>query len=281
MIPTQGPEDHRPESALSRRDAFCALGGIGALGVLSSLAPRAQGQGAPPTPPAPPALPAPAPNKNVVVAAETATPGWDAAKGECVLPSLPYPPEALEPAIDKQTMEIHHGKHHKAYVDNANKALKELAKIRDGADPALIKFFSRELNFNLSGHVNHTLFWNCMAPPGKGGGGEATGKLAAAIGQNFGSYAKFAEHFKKAAVQVEGSGWSWLLYHPVFKKLFVTQGEKQQDMTIQGAVPILGIDVWEHAYYLKYQNKRADYVEAFMTIVNWGAVGERFERMGG
>jgi len=270
------PSDPHVDPSVSRREMVAALGGLGAFGVLTTLAGAAQPQtGVAPA----------VPGRNPAGAAELAQVGWDAPKGEFTLPPLPYPADALEPAIDKATMELHHDKHHKAYVDGANKALRELAKIRDGGDAALIKFFSRELNFHASGHVNHTLFWNCMAPagpgPGRGGGGEPAGKLAEAIARDFGSYAKFADHFKKAAVQVEGSGWAWLLYHPAFNKLFVTQGEKQQDMTIQGATPLMGVDVWEHAYYLKYQNKRADYVEAFMTVVNWPGVGQRFERMSG
>lgn len=268
-------QQHIDPAALSRRDAVISLGGLGALGMLGTLASAAKAQNG-----VPPATPVYTP-KPAATPADPTLVGWDAGKGEFVLPPLPYAADALEPAIDKQTMEIHHDKHHKGYVENANKALRELAKIREGADAALIKFHSRELNFNLSGHVNHTLFWNCMAAPGKGGGGEPApaSKLAEAIARDFGSFAKFSDQFKKSAVQVEGSGWAWLLYHPAFNKLFVTQGEKQQDMTIQGATPIMGVDVWEHAYYLKYQNKRADYVDAFMTVVNWGEVGQRFEKL--
>jgi Fe-Mn family superoxide dismutase len=269
-------DEQAGDQVVSRRGVMAALGGLGALGMLSSVGLAGQpgkdaGNGA--------GAPGAAAGGAGGAGGGEAMIGWDAAKGEFVLPALPYPADALEPAIDKQTMEIHHGKHHKAYVDNANKALRELAKIRDGGDAALIKFYSRELNFNASGHTNHTLFWHSMAAPGKGGGGEPAGKLGEAIARDFGSFAKFADHFKKAAAQVEGSGWGWLLLHPGYKKLFITQGEKQQDMTIYGAVPILGVDVWEHAYYLKYQNKRADYVDAFMTVVNWGAVGQRFERL--
>lgn len=203
--------------------------------------------------------------------------GWDAAKGEYVLPPLPYAPEALEPHIDAETMKIHHGKHHAAYVAGLNKALKELARIRDGQlEPQFVKFYSRELAFHGSGHVNHTLFWNIMAPSKNGTGNAPAGDLAAAIDRDFGSFEKFVAHFKEAAKQVEGSGWGWLVYHKVADKLLVMQGEKQQDMTIWGVTPILGIDVWEHAYYLKYKNARADYVNAFMNVINWPRVAEYY-----
>ncbi len=204
-------------------------------------------------------------------------PGYDTASGQFVLPPLPYDKAALEPYIDAQTMEIHHGRHHKAYVDGLNKALGELAKIREQqGDAALIKHWSREVSFHGSGHVNHTLFWSMMAPPDKGGGGEPTGDLAKAIERDFGSFAKFVAHFKAAANQVEGGGWAWLVREKVSGRLHIIQQEKQQDMMVTGASVLLGVDVWEHAYYLKYQNKRADYVTAFMNVVNWPFVQSLF-----
>jgi superoxide dismutase, Fe-Mn family len=199
--------------------------------------------------------------------------GWDVAKGEFVLPKLPYAPESLEPHIDKQTMEIHHGKHHAAYIAGLNKALAELKKIREGqGDAALVKHWSREVSFHGSGHVNHALFWQMLAPTGKGGGGDPTGPLANAITAQFGGIDKFVAHFKAAAAQVEGGGWAWLVVEPVSKSLLIIQQEKQQDMMLTGGIPILGVDVWEHAYYLKYQNKRADYITAFFNVINWGFV---------
>jgi superoxide dismutase, Fe-Mn family len=204
--------------------------------------------------------------------------GWDKAKGEYVLPPLPYEKNALEPHIDAQTIEIHHDKHHGAYVAGLNKALKELKNIRDGGgDASLIKHWSREVSFHGSGHINHTLFWNMMAPAGKGGG-QPSGKLADAINAGFGSFDKFLAQFKAAATQVEGGGWAWLVYDPVSKGLGVIQEEKQQDMMLTGCRPILGIDVWEHAYYLKYQNKRSDYISAWLNVVNWPFAAELFER---
>jgi Fe-Mn family superoxide dismutase len=202
-------------------------------------------------------------------AISTALPGFDEAKGEYVLPPLPYDKAALEPHIDASTMEIHHGRHHKAYVDGLNKALKALRDIRDGGDAALIKHWSREVSFHGSGHVNHTLFWNMMVPAGKGGGGTPGGSLAKAIDRDFGSFDKFAAHFKAAAGSVEGGGWAWLVVCPISKRLTIIQQEKQQDQMLTGAAPVLGLDVWEHAYYLKFQNKRSDYVTAFMNVVNW------------
>lgn len=201
--------------------------------------------------------------------------GWDAAKNEFVLPPLPYPANALEPHIDAETMTIHHTKHHAAYVAGANKALKALEKIRDQqAEPWQIKYWSRELAFNSAGHLNHTLFWNIMGPAKDAG--QPSGVLADAIKTDLGSYEKFVGHFKEAAKQVEGFGWAWLAVHTMSKKLVVVQGEKQQDMTSWGVKPILGVDVWEHAYYLKYRNDRAAYINAFMNVVNWAKVGELY-----
>lgn len=204
--------------------------------------------------------------------------GYDAAKGEFVLPPLPYAKDALEPHIDAQTMEIHHGKHHAGYVAGLNKALKELANVRAGGDAALVKHWSREVSFHGSGHVNHTLFWHMMAPTGKGGGGQPSGTLAKAIERDFGGIDKFTAQFKAAAAQVEGSGWAWLAVEPLSKTLVVIQEEKQQDMMLTGAHPVLGVDVWEHAYYLKYQNKRAGYIDAWMNVANWGFAQELFDR---
>jgi Fe-Mn family superoxide dismutase len=195
--------------------------------------------------------------------------GWDAGKGQYVLPPLAYAYNALEPHIDARTMEIHHGKHHAAYVAGVNRAMAELARIREGADAALVKHWSRELSFHLSGHVNHALFWRMMAPAGKGGGGQPSGELASLMDRDFGGFDKFAAHFKAAAAQVEGGGWAWLVYEPFSGRLMVVQQEKQQDMMPTGARPVLGIDVWEHAYYLKYQNQRSAYVDAWFNVINW------------
>jgi Fe-Mn family superoxide dismutase len=249
-----------PNSLPDRRTALTAFGAFGLLGLIGHASQSSQ------------------PTSATPAQASGASAGWDAAKGEFVLPALPYAADALEPAIDAETMKIHHGKHHNAYVEGANRALVELARIREGqVEPAFVKFWSGELAFNGSGHVNHTLFWHLMAPPGAGGGGEPTGDLASAITRDFGGFEKFAAHFKAAAARVEASGWGWLVYHPMADKLFILQGEKQQDATLWGGVPILGIDMWEHAYYLKYQNQRPLYINAFMSVINWKFVGSLYD----
>lgn len=247
MNTTPLPLDH----ALPRRDALIAVGALAAVAAAVHAQPNIL--------PARDGQPKPSPSLG----------GWDDAAGVFVLPPLPYDKSALEPFIDSQTMEIHHGRHHKAYVDGANKAIKALRDIREGGDAGLIKHWSRELSFHGCGHMNHTLFWNMMAPAGKGGGGQPGGALAVAIDRDFGSFEKFVAHFKGAAAQVEGGGWAWLVVEPLSKRLQIIQQEKQQDLMLTGARPILGIDVWEHAYYLKYQNKRSDYVTAWMNVVNW------------
>ncbi len=166
-----------------------------------------------------------------------------------------------------------------AYVGGLNKALGELARIREGqGEPALIKHWSRELAFHAAGHANHCLFWLMMAPAGKGGGGEPAGALASAMERDFGGFEKFTAQFKAAATQVEGGGWAWLMADPFSRRLFIHQSEKQQEMYVPTWRPVLGLDVWEHAYYLKYQNRRSDYANAFMNIVNWSFAGSLYER---
>jgi Fe-Mn family superoxide dismutase len=251
-------------SRIDRRSALAAisaLGGAAAATAGASAAPRVR---IPDLPAAPLLTPAQL--------------GWDPAKGEYVLPPLPYPKDALEPHIDAQTMEIHHDKHHKSYVDGLNKALAQLASIRDGGDAGLVKHWSREVSFHGSGHINHTLFWHMMAPAGKGGGGQPSGSLAQALEHDFGSFERFTAHFKAAAIQVEGSGWAWLVLEPTARKLLIIEGEKQQNLMVTGVRPLLGVDVWEHAYYLKYQNRRADYVNGWMNVVNWPLVQKLFDQ---
>jgi Fe-Mn family superoxide dismutase len=250
-------------STLDRRDVLTMLGGAG-LAALASSAASAQSQ--PPTP---------RPGAHVLNAESL---GWDAASGEYVLPKLPYAYDALEPVIDAQTMEIHHSKHHAGYVKGLNAAIAAIAKIRDGSgDISLIKHWERELAFNGGGHVNHSLFWLNMAPPNNGGGGRPSGALAAAIDRDFGSFDSFSKMFLAAANSVEASGWGWLVYGQIAGRLMVQQMEKQQNMLITGVTPLLGIDVWEHAYYLKYQNRRADYTKAWMNVINWPNVEKMFE----
>jgi Fe-Mn family superoxide dismutase len=200
-------------------------------------------------------------------------------EGMHVLAPLPYPNDALEPHIDKMTMEIHHDRHHKAYVDNLNKAIAgtDMEKLPLAQ---LIKDISKypvAVRNNGGGHWNHTFFWQIMGPKG---GGAPTGKLAAAINSSFGSFDKMKEEFAKAATSRFGSGWAWLIVGPD-KKLKITSTPNQDnplmDVVTDKGTPILAIDVWEHAYYLKYQNKRADYIAAFWNVVNWSKVSENFE----
>ncbi len=197
---------------------------------------------------------------------------------EHVLPPLPYAYNALEPHIDEATMHLHHDMHHKGYVDGLNKAEKALDEARKSNDFSLVKHWSRELAFHGSGHILHTQFWENMAPKA---GGEPKGRLAEAIRKKFGSFEAFKAHFMAAANAVEGSGWAVLATSPLRGELQVLQAEKHQDLTQWGAVPLLILDVWEHAYYLKYQNRRAEYVKAFFNVVNWPDVERRFERSAG
>jgi Fe-Mn family superoxide dismutase len=188
------------------------------------------------------------------------------------LPPLPYAYNALEPHYDEQTVKLHHDAHHAAYVKGLNTAVEKLEQARAADDFALVKHWERELAFHGSGHLLHSIFWTNMKP---GGGGEPKGDLLKAINGSFGSYQAFKKQIIAAANAVEGSGWAILAWNPDLNSLNVYQAEKHQDLTIWGAIPVLVIDVWEHAYYLKYQNKRADWVNAFFNIVNWDDVEKR------
>ncbi len=190
------------------------------------------------------------------------------------LPELPYDYSALEPAISGTIMELHHSKHHQAYVTGANAALEALANARENGDFANINKFSKDLAFNLGGHINHSIFWTNMSPDG---GDKPMGELAAAIDDQFGSFDKFVAHFSAAATGVQGSGWAFLSYDHVGGNLIIQQLNNQQDNAAPNTTPILTLDVWEHAYYLDYKNVRADYVKAFWNIVNWANVAERFD----
>jgi len=195
------------------------------------------------------------------------------------LPALPYATDALEPHIDKTTMEIHHGRHHNTYVTNLNKALEsapdlagktieELLANNLAIVPEAIKTAVRN---NGGGHANHAMFWQLMSPKG---GGEPTGNVAKAIASAFGDYAHFKEKFAAAAVGRFGSGWAWLIKSGATVEIASTPN--QDTPLMEGKTPILGLDVWEHAYYLKYQNKRPDYIAAFWNVVNWAEVEKRF-----
>ena len=198
--------------------------------------------------------------------------------GQYALPPLPYAADALEPHIDARTMEVHHGKHHKAYVDGLNRTLKSLADLRAGAgemDADKLAALQRNVSFNAGGHVLHTVFWASMAP-NAGGDPAADSAIAQAITKDFGSVAAFKNYFSKVAAGVKGSGWAIMAYEPVGDTLVVTESGDQDLRLVPGAAPLLPLDVWEHAYYLKYQNARADYIKAWWNVVNWPAVNDAF-----
>ena len=202
------------------------------------------------------------------------------------LPDLPYAHNALEPVIDATTMEIHHGKHHNAYVTNLNKAIEGKSDLASKSLEELIGNLSAvpqdirtAVRNNGGGHFNHSLFWPCMSSPGQGGGGSPSGALAQAIDRDLGGFDKFKETFSNAAATRFGSGWAWLGVKG--GKLVVCSTPNQDNPIMKGVAecdcaPILGLDVWEHAYYLKYQNRRPDYVAAFFNVINWDECAKRF-----
>jgi superoxide dismutase, Fe-Mn family len=187
--------------------------------------------------------------------------------GKYKLPTLPYSYDALEPLYDQQTVRLHHDKHHAAYVNNANAALDKLEAARKNNDFAAIKGLSIDLAFNSSGHLLHTLFWQSMKPGGNGG--KMPDGFKQAMQESFGSAEAGLAHFAAATKAVEASGWGVLAYEPVLQRLVVLQCEKHQNLTVWETVPLLVCDVWEHAYYLKYQNNRAEWVDNFMKLANW------------
>ncbi|WP_028594696.1 Fe-Mn family superoxide dismutase [Paenibacillus assamensis] len=189
------------------------------------------------------------------------------------LPPLPYPYNALEPYIDTKTMQIHHDIHHKAYVDDLNKAELALVEARRTGNFDQIKALERDLAFNGAGHYLHTIFWDVMNPKG---GGEPQGDLRRQIEQDFGSYQAFKQQFSKAAEKVEGGGWALLVWSPRSRRLEILQAEKHQNLSQWDVIPLLVLDVWEHAYYLKHQSKRADYIKDWWNVVYWPAVNERY-----
>lgn len=195
------------------------------------------------------------------------------------LPPLPYPSDALEPSIDKQTMEIHHGKHHAAYVNNLNKALESAPELQNKSLEELLanqcaivpENIRTAVRNNAGGHANHSLFWQIMGPKA---GGSPTGNLAQAINSTFGSFEQLKEKMNAAGGSRFGSGWAWLIKNN--GKLEVISTANQDSPLMDGKQPILGVDVWEHAYYLKYQNRRPDYLAAWWNTVNWPEVEKRF-----
>ncbi len=197
------------------------------------------------------------------------------------LPDLPYDYGALEPYIDKQTMELHHGKHHQTYVDKLNAAVKGHEEHAPDSIEELIRRLDdvpedirTAVRNHGGGHLNHGFFWKVMAPPGEGAGGEPSGDLASAINSSFGSFKEFQEKFAAAAAGRFGSGWAWLVKSG--DKIEITSTPNQDSPVSENKTPILGLDVWEHAYYLKYQNRRPEYIDAWWNVVNWQEVERLF-----
>jgi superoxide dismutase, Fe-Mn family len=192
------------------------------------------------------------------------------------LPELPYALDALEPYISARIMELHHGKHHAAYVEGANKAMDQIAEARAKSQMSSIAALEHTLAFNLSGHVLHSLFWTCMMP---GGGGRPQRTLAAAIERDFGSFDAFKQQLTQAAATVMGSGWAAMVWEPIGRRLLVTQIEDHQSNVVEGGVPVMVLDAWEHAYYLQYENRKAEYFDAIWNVWNWESIGRRLERV--
>ena len=194
------------------------------------------------------------------------------------LPHLKYAYDSLEPWIDKETMMIHHDKHHKTYVDNLNKALAEHSELHDKKVEWLLQNLSKipetirtAVKNHGGGHYNHSFFWECLKKDTK-----PKGEVLKAILRDFGGYEGFKEKFKQAAITQFGSGWAWLVLNPTTKKLEIMQTHDQESPITYGKIPLLVVDVWEHAYYLKYQNRRPEYVDAFMNVINWEKVNENY-----
>lgn len=209
--------------------------------------------------------------------AQAAAPAPD---GPYKLPPLAYEFSALEPHIDARTMEIHHNKHHQAYIDNANRLLADQPELAKLSPEDLLKNLDKApesirtgLRNNVGGHVNHSLFWLMMSPKG---GGKPSGELAEAIDKKFGSFEEFQKQFNEAATKRFGSGWAWLVLKD--GKMEIISSANQDAPVMDGLVPLLGLDVWEHAYYLKYQNRRPDYIKEWWNVVNWDFVSEQFKK---
>ncbi len=205
-----------------------------------------------------------------------AAPGPEAGEKPYTLPPLPYAYDALEPHLDKETVALHHGKHHAAYIAGLNGALEKLVAARAAGDAALISALTRALAFHGSGHVLHAVYWTSMRP---GGGGKPPDRgLGKLIERDFGSFEGFRAQFTAATNSVAGSGWGVLAYEPLGQRLVILGVEKHENVFFAGAAPLLVCDVWEHAYYLKYQNRRAEYVESFLkNLVDWESASRRLE----
>lgn len=191
-------------------------------------------------------------------------------------PELPYDFSALEPVISGEIMELHYTKHHKTYVTKLNDALEQYFEANDEWDLEKMIALQNAINFNGGGHINHSIFWTNLAPEGNGGGGEPTGELAKAINQEYGSFQNFVEKFNAKTAVIQGSGWGWLGYCKEKKSVMIATCQNQDPLSTKGLIPLLGVDVWEHAYYLQYKNVRPDYLKNIWRVVNWNNVSERY-----
>ncbi|NGX61321.1 MAG: Superoxide dismutase [Mn] [Chlamydiae bacterium] len=195
------------------------------------------------------------------------------------LPELPYAYEALEPVINREIMELHYKKHHNTYVTKLNEALEKYEKAASEEDLTKMIFLQSTIRFNGGGHINHSIFWTNLAPQSQGGGGEPKGELAAAVALRWGSFEAFKEVFNNIAAPIQGSGWCWLGYCEHSKQLMIETCANQDPLyATKGVVPLLGVDVWEHAYYLQYKNVRPDYLKAIWQVVNWENVSQRYSQ---
>lgn len=194
------------------------------------------------------------------------------------LPALPYALNALEPIIQAEIMELHYHKHHQTYLNNLNKALEQYEKAQQNQDLTTMTSLLAAIKFNGGGHLNHALFWANLAPKDQEGGVPPVGTLAEAIDRDFGSLQNLIDQVSTQTIAIQGSGWGWLGYDPLRARLAVATCDNQDPLAIKGLVPLLGIDVWEHAYYLQYKNVRADYVKAIWSLINWKSVAARFEK---
>ena len=260
---------------LTRRD-FLTAGTLVAAGGLLALGGLGEVSAAPTPAAAPGAAPAAARKASALAALY---PGSVDATGKYQLPPLPYDYNAIAEVIDEQTMHLHHDKHHAAYVKGIAKAEEELANARSAGDFALVQHWSRQASFHGAGHLLHCVFWDSIGPDKMGG--EPSGALAEAIQRDLGGAKAAMAHFKAAAKAVEGNGWAILAYNLAADKLVVLQAMNHQLLSDWAAVPLLCIDVWEHAYYLRYQNDRGAYVDAFEKAINWGRIEKRFALLSG
>lgn len=194
------------------------------------------------------------------------------------LPPLPYDFSALEPVISAEIMNLHYTKHHQTYVTNLNKALEQYAEAANKRDLSTMIALESAIKFNGGGNINHSIFWTNLAPKNENGGQPPEGELLNAINQEFGSLQNFIDKFSAKTIAIQGSGWGWLGYDPASKRLVITTCANQDPLSTQGYIPLLGIDVWEHAYYLQYKNVRPEYVKNIWNIINWKNVSERFQK---